>query len=164
MNSIEKITKVTKDMVADAFLVQSNRIKAAAKDMSERYYRRNNDGVNVTNDMHSILCPPSPNMPESLRGITSSDTYGIKYLSSGYSANEISVYGLSTKYQGREYYDLLDATPSQYLAGLKAITSLADTYERLAREYKVAVLEAVKKHIKVEMDSARELAAIVLGS
>lgn len=164
MNTIEKITTVTKDMVAQAFAGQSKRIQAAAHDMSERYYRRHADGVNPTEDMPDIACPDAPDMPEALAKCISPNTYGIRYVTREQWASAISMHGLTRTYQGRDYFDLLPGSPTDYLAGLKAISALADEYERLSREYKATVTEALAGHVRQQMDAAKDLAAIVLAT
>src|ERR1700753_586730 len=93
MNSIEKITNVTKKQVAEGFFTASQRIKTAARDMGERYYRRNDDGVNATDDMPQVPCPPAPEMPEALTAVISPETYGIRYVMPSQSADAISMHG-----------------------------------------------------------------------
>ncbi len=163
MNSIEKITTVTMDEVASAYAAHSERIKAAANDVSERYYRRHNDGINATDDMPEVVCPAAPEMPPDLAAVINRDTYGIQYVSPDCSVADISMHGLTRTYQSREYFSLVTATPEQYLAGLRAIDALAADYERLARGYKVAVIAHTEQHIKGQYDAARELAAAVLA-
>jgi hypothetical protein len=60
-------------------------------------------------------------------------------------------------------FDLRSATPADYLAGLRAITKLADDYEALARQYSAETVMAIEAHIKCQLDAAKELTAVVLA-
>jgi len=151
-HTLDRISTITLDRVAARMLQADARIRAAAADMVDRYYRRGSAPV-VPTDLEALEMPTIPPVPDSIGAVL-------------YDWSGSCQAAYSPQYRNCIISDVKTAsvrntaTAAQLVAAIRDADEYAALYERRATEYREATAKAIEAHAAGSVDAVRELTAL----
>ncbi len=151
MHTIEAISTLTLAQVTGRMQAANRRIREAADSIVERHYQRGVAPV-CPSDVDVVPMPAAPQpSPETLRGVHT--TY-----------SDRSLIGYTHRGVGSDLAARASAGAETLVAAIRGLDALADTMERLDREYRDATAAAIATHASAQADATRILVGLVSQS
>jgi len=145
------ISMITPDMVRARMVSIVMRCRKALDDMNERKHRRAPQGACAMSDMSLLDTPTIPPCPDAMGplvrgGLTITDCKPA-------TAGSLSLWRLTNEFA--------NPTPSELVAGIRALDAYCEQIEELARQYERDTAAAVRSHVSSQADAVRELAGLL---
>ena len=155
MNTTEKISTVTLDMIRARLGQSDQRTLAAAGDMSERFHRRGPAPV-CPDDLPSPELPAVAAVPDAVQSILTE----IDFWSTGERRPQQMTAVCRKSIFPTGSAVLSSASPTQMVAAIRSADEYATQMEQKAAAYRETVAAAVAAHTSSHADAARELVGL----